>query len=196
MVKKKDQKLLLAIAVIVILFLVKGNTPTFSFYENRECFVSDRMAGCEGSGTTYIVDYLRSPSWKGYLTCTAWLKAHDCIPQNCNYLEGAHCDGYGIEDMESLECDNDEDCWNNLGHTGYLCYADMCEFTTNHNGMGERIETNETDGDGVSFTSPININEWMEQNKRLLALIIIISGLWFLTFVFQEPQLAAVGKRR
>lgn len=139
---KKEQKTLLAIAsviVVVYLFSNPTNNEMMTFYDHKECLVyGDYMIGCEASGTTYTTYMQNYDNYGGHGSCTAFLNAYGCKPENCNYIEGGECDGITEEDTLSRECTSDEECIQRFGNTAYRCAINPlkdkreCVFQGNH----------------------------------------------------------------
>lgn len=178
MTKKNKNIWIIAIIIIIAFFIFKGQDE-LSFYKHRECFVSEKLMGCEAEGGAKTIDF-------DQISCTSFMDSRGCQPENCYYYGDAVCGiGYSIKDMVDNSCETDKDCLNKFQNTGYVCsknadYESYCKFEGNHreDSFAERTDI-------LAFG---NFNEWYEKNSTIFMILGAIVMIWFLIFIFSEEH--------
>lgn len=179
MPKKKLDPLIIGIILVLAIVLFKGQDE-MSFYQNRECFVSETQMGCEalyGAETINLND-----------NCVEFMESKGCQPENCMYYGDAVCGKeYSENDMVRQECTTTQECIDRFQNTGYWCYNDdpandvgFCKFEGNHWPEGKAVKT-------FAF-GDFSFNEWVEKNSAIFVILGAIVLIWLLIFIFTEER--------
>jgi len=182
---KKNNALIFVMCIIAIFVIVQfAEKDMMTFYDHKECLVKGTwIAGCEGSGRTTVYDIYKDPSWGQWESCTGFMVAHGCKPQNCNYEDNASCDGWNAENVLTRECNTKQECVDRFQNSAWNCGINPlsmvreCVFEGNH----MKQEDIEIYGIGSQEGIVVEENNWFNNYKTgiLVFTFIIIISLYF-----------------